>query len=80
MDEADGGKLKDVWITWDVPDEYEEIRGTFLKVDDNETPGIPDDDVVVAMFPVARTGSGGGQGTGGGGAPRPVSECCSTAS
>lgn len=41
----------DVWITWDI-DSGEGNRGTFLKVDNNETPGIPEDDVIIGTVPV----------------------------
>jgi hypothetical protein len=44
----------DAWVTWDVNDTFEGSRGTFLKVDNGETPGIPDDDRIVATFPVER--------------------------
>jgi hypothetical protein len=59
----------DVWVTWDVDEQFEGARGTFLKVDNRETPGIPDDDVIIGTFPVARpaisNGGGGSQNPGG---------------
>ena len=45
---------QDRWLSWDTP--AKGSRGTFTKIDDNETPGDPYDDRVVATFPVA-TGS-----------------------
>ncbi|NQV23865.1 MAG: hypothetical protein HQ518_05800, partial [Rhodopirellula sp.] len=39
---------------------------TFVEIDEGETPGIPEDDVIVGTFAVARTSSGGGGGGGGG--------------
>lgn len=51
-----GPEGNDLWITWTgMPSEVDEHRGTFVKIDDNETPGIPDDDKVIGTFPVART-------------------------
>ena len=53
----------DAWLTWDISnltgtaDEFEGTRGTFLKIDDGETPGIPEDDVIVATFPVMQGSS-----------------------
>lgn len=60
---------RDAWVTWDVDDAFEGARGTFVKIDDGETPGIPDDDTIVGTFPVERPaissgGSGGGSGGG----------------
>jgi hypothetical protein len=42
---------KDQWITWDLPSEFESVAGTFVQFDDNETPGTPEDDSIVATFP-----------------------------
>ena len=59
---------RDSWVTWDMNDDFERSRGTFLKIDDGETPGIPDDDTIIGTFPVVRpeisnvSGSGGGAG------------------
>lgn len=57
------------WVTWDVGPDALDTRGTFLKVDDGETPGIPDDDTIVGTFAVARpTTSGSGNPGGNAGA------------
>ena len=50
----------DRWLTWDFGDidvtgtgvNLEEVRGTFTKVDNNETPGEPFDDRVIVTMPV----------------------------
>ncbi|MBL6704967.1 MAG: cadherin-like domain-containing protein, partial [Planctomycetaceae bacterium] len=54
----------DAWVTFAVDSQFENARGTFVEIDDGETPGIPEDDVIVGTFAVARTsgGSGGGGG------------------
>lgn len=54
----------DAWVTFAVDSQFANARGTFVEIDDGETPGIPDDDVIVGTFAVARRsgGSGGGGG------------------
>ena len=54
----------DAWVTFAVDSQFENARGTFVEIDDGETPGIPDDDVIIGTFAVAR--SSGGSGGGGG--------------
>lgn len=47
----------DLWSTWDVG-QFKNAAGSFVQFDDNETPGIPEDDAIIATFPVAAgTGS-----------------------
>ena len=46
--EANCEKPNDLWLTWTgMPGDFVSKRGTFVKIDDNETPGIPDDDKVL---------------------------------
>lgn len=56
---GEGGQ--DVWASWDIDDQFENARGSFVEIDDNETPGNPFDDKVIATLPVAvgSTGAGG---------------------
>ncbi|EMI20349.1 hypothetical protein RMSM_02727 [Rhodopirellula maiorica SM1] len=61
----------DAWTTWDFAPAN--VSGTFVQVDDNETPGIPEDDSIIATFPVSTVPTNGGGGGGGGGGGKPAS-------
>ena len=50
----------DAWVTFEVDSQFENARGTFVEIDDRETPGIPEDDLIVGTFAVARQNSSGG--------------------
>ncbi len=46
----------DQWSTWEIGQTG--VSGTFVQIDDNETPGTPEDDAIITTFPV-QAGSNG---------------------